>query len=53
MENISIMNSNSNGIIDTLDMIMLDYSAGDEESVIGQWDAFVQSQKEGFVKNEI
>ena len=40
MENLSVMNKNSNGKIDYLDMIMLDYPCLDAEGIKGQWDAF-------------
>jgi diketogulonate reductase-like aldo/keto reductase len=40
LENLNVMNKNSNGKIDYLDMIMLDYPCSGEEGVKGQWDAF-------------
>mmetsp|Transcript_16015 Transcript_16015/g.24042 ORF Transcript_16015/g.24042 Transcript_16015/m.24042 type:complete len:446 (+) Transcript_16015:127-1464(+) len=44
-ENLNIMNQYSNGKIQKLDMIMLDYPALDEESIRGQWDAFQDFQR--------
>jgi len=49
MENLSVMNKNSNGKIDYLDMIMLDYPTKSEEGVIGQWDSFLEFQNDQHV----
>ena len=40
LENLNVMNKNSNGKIGYLDMIMLDYPCVDQDGVKGQWDAF-------------
>lgn len=48
-ENINVMNVNGN--IPKLDMIMLDYPAGDCDSIRGQWDAFQDFQREGLVND--
>lgn len=50
-ENLSIMNQYSNGKIETLDMIMLDYPCTDDESIRGQWDAFQSFQKMNHVND--
>ena len=39
----------STGGIDHLDMIMLDYPGPDSDSIVGQWRAFEDFKKEGFV----
>lgn len=46
-ENIAIMSQYGN--IPKLDMIMLDYPAGDNESIKGQWDAFQEFQRQNLV----
>lgn len=38
VENLNVMNKNSNGKIGYLDMIMLDYPCVDQDGVKGQWD---------------
>ncbi len=40
LENLNVMSKNSNGKIDYLDMIMLDYPCIEEDGVKGQWEAF-------------
>lgn len=45
-ENMVAMNS---GGIDYLDMIMLDYPGPDSESILGQWGAFQDFQRDGLV----
>ena len=46
LENLNIMNKNSNGKIGYLDMIMLDYPCNDVEGIKGQWDAFIKFMDE-------
>ncbi len=41
MENLNVMNNNSGGKIEYLDMIMLDYPCKTDDGVKGQWDSFV------------
>ncbi len=48
-ENINIMSQFGN--IPKLDMIMLDYPAGDDESIKGQWDAFQDFQRQNLVND--
>jgi diketogulonate reductase-like aldo/keto reductase len=48
-ENMNVMSQYGN--IDKLDMIMLDYPAGDEESIKGQWDAFQDFQRQNLVND--
>jgi diketogulonate reductase-like aldo/keto reductase len=49
MENLNVMEKNSDGKIDYLDMIMLDYPCIEEEGVKGQWDAFSKFLEEKHV----
>lgn len=49
MENLNVMNINSNGKIEYLDMIMLDYPCRVDEGVQGQWDSFIQFQNDQHV----
>lgn len=49
MENLNVMNNNSGGKIEYLDMIMLDYPCKTEEGVKGQWDSFVDFQNDQHV----
>jgi diketogulonate reductase-like aldo/keto reductase len=46
LENLNVMNKSSNGKIEYLDMIMLDYPCVDVEGVKGQWDAFAKFMEE-------
>lgn len=48
-ENINVMSQFGN--IQKLDMIMLDYPGGDEESIKGQWDAFQDFQRQNLVND--
>jgi diketogulonate reductase-like aldo/keto reductase len=49
LENLNVMDKNSNGKIDYLDMIMLDYPCLDDEGIRGQWDSFAAFLEEKHV----
>jgi len=45
LENLDVMQKGSNGKIDRLDMIMLDYPCKTLDGVVGQWKAFQETEK--------